>query len=64
VQKTTFAILKMDSASEEQLIRLKLEHFQNISSMQFDIPNRRLNVYHTGDYNLILNAISNLQLAK
>jgi len=62
VQKTTFIIQKMDCASEEQLIRLKLEDFKNISSLQFNIPNRRLDVYHTGDYEPIFNEINSLQL--
>jgi Co/Zn/Cd efflux system component len=62
VQKTTFIIKKMDCASEEQLIRLKLKPFSKISSMQFDIPNRRLDIYHTDDYKLIFDAINSLQL--
>ena len=62
MQKTTFAIQKMDCASEEQIIRLKLEDFKNISALQFDIPNRRLDVYHTGDHRPIFKEIDNLQL--
>jgi Co/Zn/Cd efflux system component len=62
VQKTTFVIHKMDCASEEQLIRLKLEDFKNISSLNFDIPNRRLDVYHSGDYAPIFSEIKGLQL--
>lgn len=63
VVKTSFTIQKMDCPSEEQLIRLKLENIKNISSLQFDIPNRRLDVYHTGDYKPIFNEIDKLQLA-
>jgi Co/Zn/Cd efflux system component len=62
MQKTTFTIEKMDCPSEEQLIRLKLEGFSNISSMQFDIPGRRLDVFHTDDYELFYNALESLQL--
>lgn len=47
MQRTTFNIPKMDCASEEQLIRMKLEGFDNISSLDFDIPNRTLDIYHT-----------------
>jgi Co/Zn/Cd efflux system component len=61
VNKTTFRIRKMDCASEEQLIRLKLEDFKNISSLHFDIPDRRLDVYHTGDYRPIFDEINKLQ---
>ena len=60
--KTTIEIKKMDCASEEQLIRLKLEAFQDISSMRFDIPKRRLDVYHTGDFQPILDEINALNL--
>jgi Co/Zn/Cd efflux system component len=62
MQKTTFAIEKMDCPSEEQLIRLKLEGFSNISSLQFDIPGRRLDIFHTGDYELFDKALESLQL--
>lgn len=47
MQKTTFKISKMDCPSEEQMIRLKLEGQLNINDLQFDIPNRMLDVYHT-----------------
>ena len=62
MQKTTLIVQKMDCASEEQLIRLKLEDFKNISSLQFDISNRKLEVYHTGDYQPIINEINKLKL--
>jgi Co/Zn/Cd efflux system component len=62
VQKTTFAIQQMDCPSEEQLVRLKLQEVSNISSLQFDLPNRKLDVFHTGDYQLIVEALNSLQL--
>jgi Co/Zn/Cd efflux system component len=62
VQKTTFAIQQMDCPSEEQLVRLKLQEISNISSLQFDLPNRKLDVFHTGDYQLIVEALNSLQL--
>ena len=37
----------MDCPSEEQMIRMKLDELTNIQSMQFDIPNRLLDVFHT-----------------
>jgi Co/Zn/Cd efflux system component len=52
----------MDCSSEEQLIRLKLGEIKTISSLEFDIPNRKLEVYHTGDYEPIFNEIDKLQL--
>ncbi len=62
IQKTTFNISKMDCPSEESLIRLKLEQFSNIKSMQFDISNRKLEVYHTDNYEPILSALDSLKL--
>lgn len=62
MQKTTFAVQQMDCASEEQLVRLKLQEVGNISSLQFDLPNRKLDVFHTGDYQLIFEALNSLQL--
>ncbi len=62
MRKTTFTVSKMDCSSEEQMIRLKLEGFRNIVSMRFDIPNRRLDVYHTDDHEPIFKALGDLQL--
>ncbi|MCB9134483.1 MAG: cation transporter [Anaerolineales bacterium] len=62
MQKTTFNIQHMDCAAEEQLIRMKLENFKNIAALQFDLPQRKLEVYHTGDYHPIFNEIDQLKL--
>ena len=62
MQKTTFSVQKMDCASEEQLIRLKLEEFNQVNSIQFDIPARKVEVYHTDDHKLIFEALTSLQL--
>jgi Co/Zn/Cd efflux system component len=61
MQKTTFKISKMDCPSEEQMIRMKLAGMTNIKSLNFDIPNRQLCVFHTGNYNLLLQELDNLQ---
>ena len=53
MQKTVFKINKMDCPSEEQIIRMKLEGLTNIQLLEFDIPNRILNVFHTdGNQNI------------
>lgn len=39
----------MDCPSEEQLIRMKLEGVSEVKQLHFDIPNRKLEVTHTGD---------------
>jgi Co/Zn/Cd efflux system component len=60
--RTTLAISKMDCPSEERMIRMKLEGMTNIQSLEFDIPGRKLDVYHTGSYDNLLEALDNLQL--
>jgi len=62
MQKTVFEISKMDCPSEETLIRLKLNSIDNIANLDFDIPNRKLTVHHSGKLNLIESAISELNL--
>ena len=62
MQKTTFNVAKMDCASEEQMIRMKLAGFDRINSLRFDVPSRTLDVYHTGDYQPIYEALDNLRL--
>ena len=61
MQKTTFKIAKMDCPSEEQMIRMKLADLPNINSLQFDIPNRKLTVFHTGNHRQIFELLDNLK---
>jgi hypothetical protein len=51
----------MDCPSEERMIRMKLEGFTNIQSLQFDIPNRKLDVYYMDSYDGILAVLNTLQ---
>ena len=62
MKKTTINIQQMDCPSEEQLIRMKLDGFENIASLEFDIPNRKLDVYHFGDYQPIFAEVDGLKL--
>ena len=52
----------MDCPSEENLIRMKLDGIGSIKHLDFDIPNRKLAVFHTEDVTLIETAIRELQL--
>ena len=61
MQKTTFKISKMDCPSEEQMIRMKLADLANIYSLEFDIPNRRLTVYHKDNYDQISQRLETLK---
>jgi Co/Zn/Cd efflux system component len=61
MQKTTFKISKMDCPSEEQMIRMKLADLTNINSLDFDIPNRQLTIFHTDNYDQIFQRLDNLK---
>lgn len=62
MNKSTFIIQKMDCPSEEQMIRMKLEPVRQVQHLDFDIPNRKLEVYHTRDSHEIYQAIRQLGL--
>ncbi|WP_313805543.1 cation diffusion facilitator family transporter [Flavobacterium sp.] len=62
MNKSIYKIAKMDCPSEEQLIRLKLNGIEQIQQLNFDIPNRKLEVFHSGDTNLITDKINSLNL--
>ncbi len=62
INKTTFEITKMDCPSEENLIRMKLDGITSIANLEFDIPNRKLTVYHTGDIEIIEESVNELNL--
>lgn len=50
----------MDCPSEEQMIRMKLADLNNIYSLDFDIANRKLIVFHTENYGPILQQLESL----
>lgn len=62
MKKTIFEISKMDCPSEENLIRMKLDDISLIEHLDFDIPNRKLIVYHTGEIEQIEKSIKELNL--
>ena len=62
VQKSTFIISKMDCPSEEQIIRMKLESLHDVKHLSFDIPNRKLEVFHTEKVDKIHRVIAELKL--
>lgn len=61
LKKTSFHIAKMDCPSEEQMIRMKLADISTIQSMEFDIPNRTLLVFHLDSYDSILEKLEELK---
>lgn len=62
MNKTIFKITKMDCPSEENLIRMKLDGISNIVNLDFDIPNRKLTVFHSGETDQIEKAVIELNL--
>jgi Co/Zn/Cd efflux system component len=62
VQKTIFTIPKMDCPSEENLVRLKLDGLEGVRGLNFDIPNRRLVVFHEGRPAAIESSVASLNL--
>ena len=62
MKKSTFSISRMDCPSEENLIKIKLEEIRNIKNLEFDIPNRKLVIYHDGKLEQIKESISELKL--
>lgn len=62
MQKTVFHIPKMDCPSEENLIKLKLNDFSDIVNLDFDIPNRKLTIFHNENSAKIEKAIGELNL--
>lgn len=62
MEKTIFEITKMDCPSEENLIRMQLDKIPEIKNLEFDIPNRKLTVIHTGKLEEIESSVMDLKL--
>ena len=62
MEKTIFEIAKMDCPSEENLIRMKLDGISSIVNLEFDIPNRKLTVFHSGQIDQIEKSVLELNL--
>lgn len=60
MNKSEFLIKKMDCPSEENMIRMKLDGIEEIKKLSFDIPNRKLIVFHTGNLAKITESIDML----
>lgn len=64
MKKTIFEITKMDCPSEENLIRLKLDGIPGITNLDFDIANRKLTVFYSGDLDQIEKSLIELNLGE
>ena len=52
----------MDCPSEENLIRMKLDGISGITNLDFNIPNRKLTVFHSGQIDQIEKSVHDLGL--
>jgi Co/Zn/Cd efflux system component len=49
MERTTYHVEKMDCAAEEQMVRMRLQNMDGVQRLAFDLPARRLDVFHTAD---------------
>lgn len=61
MNKSIFKVTKMDCPSEEAIIRMKLAPYEQVKQLDFDIPNRRLTIFHKGSITDIQAAIADLK---
>lgn len=59
---SVYAVPKMDCPSEERMIRLALNGFEDIRALSFDLSNRRLEVLHDGETDPITAKLATLGL--
>lgn len=62
MNKSIFKISQLDCPSEENLIRIKLSKIDEVKNLEFDIPNRKLTVFHIGEGKSIEDSIIDLNL--
>ena len=62
MQRTTYRVEKMDCAAEERLVRMRLAGIDHVEHLAFDLPARRLDVYHTGSHAALTAALEELGL--
>lgn len=62
MDKSVFKVQQMDCPSEERMLRMKLEGKGAIKSLDFDLQNRQLTVYHNGELPDIESSIKELGL--
>lgn len=62
MKRADFIVSKMDCPCEEQMIRMALDGIEGIAKLEFDIPNRKLVVYHTAEDTAIETKLRSLNL--
>ena len=59
---SSFIVSRMDCPAEERMIRLALSGFSQIRALSFDLPIRRLVVFHEGEIESVTNKLKSLGL--
>lgn len=59
---SVFAVPQMDCPSEERMIRLALNGLADLTLLSFDLPNRKVHVYHEGPIAPIATKLESLRL--
>ncbi len=59
---SAYAVPKMDCPSEERMIRLALNGFEEIRALSFDLSNRRAEVVHDGEVEPVTSKLKTLGL--
>lgn len=62
MQKSIYNIPEMDCPSEENLIRMKLDGVEGMLQLEFDLENRSLFVFHSGENSEITQQLESLKL--
>ncbi|EXE07254.1 cation efflux family protein [Acinetobacter baumannii 831240] len=57
---STFLIPKMDCSAEEQMVRMALSSVNEVKGLTFDLPNRKLKVFHNDGLNEITSKLEAL----
>ena len=63
MKKSLFEVAQMDCGAEENLVRLQLQNIDAVRNLDFDLPARRVVVYHENDLDSIEQAIHQLNLS-
>src|SRR5512145_124638 len=61
-QRTLLAVPKMDCPSEERMIRMALDGLPELVDLQFDLGQRKLTMFHTGDAGPLIARLERLGL--
>ncbi len=62
MEKSLFEVKEMDCPAEESLVRMAVDGINAVQSLQFDIPARKVVVFHNGNLEAIEHAIGALNL--